>query len=128
MLYCFSQARIQLAQEKQKKDYAARKNKGVKTFQFAVGDQVLRRNMIKKGRKGSRLETDWLGPYVITARHAKGTVSLTKDGKDLKTRVNEIQLKPYKQRRSRCVSSHVIKLNEKIITHKIGIIKSILLL
>jgi hypothetical protein len=93
--------RIQIAQQKQKKQYEIRKNQGVKVFHFAIGDQVLRRNMVKLSRKGSRLETDWLGPYTVTGLHKRGTVYLAKDGKDLKSRDNQQQLKPYLKRHSR---------------------------
>ena len=40
-----------------------RKAKGVKVFQFTVGDLVLCREMKKVGRKGCRMEHKLIGPY-----------------------------------------------------------------
>ena len=51
------------AQIKHKKDFQRRQSKGVKTFNFEVGDKVLRRNSKNKGRKGGKMEPLWLGPY-----------------------------------------------------------------
>jgi hypothetical protein len=87
----------------QKKQYEAKRKNGVKSFIFEVGDDVLRRNMVKQGRKGSRLEADWLGPYKISQLHKKGVATLTKDGKELRSKVNCKQLKPYKRRLGRFV-------------------------
>ncbi|XP_045113080.1 uncharacterized protein LOC123505613 [Portunus trituberculatus] len=42
-----------------------RKTKGYKSFNFKIGMKVLIKNNKKQGRKGSRLEEDWLGPYDI---------------------------------------------------------------
>jgi hypothetical protein len=57
------QANVKKAQEKQKKEYAKRKDKGVKVFQHKVGDLVLRKSMRNIGRKGGKLEALWTGPY-----------------------------------------------------------------
>ncbi|KAI0218016.1 hypothetical protein LSAT2_030252, partial [Lamellibrachia satsuma] len=56
-------ANVQVAQERQTKEYARRQTKGVKVFDFKVDDMVLRRNMKNVGRKGGKLESQWIGPY-----------------------------------------------------------------
>jgi hypothetical protein len=82
------------SQDSQKMKYNKRQQKGVKVFTFKAGDQVLRKNTRKLGRKGSRLEQDWLGPYIIQ-QVLKSTVVLEKDGKSLQTKVSHNQIKPY---------------------------------
>ena len=54
---------VEAAQEKQKTEYARKKNKGVKVFDLKVGNKVLRRNMRPLSRKGGQMEKKWLGPY-----------------------------------------------------------------
>lgn len=94
---------ISKAQNKYVNDYAARMEKGFKSFHLRVGDMVLRKNVLKIGRKGSRLEADWLGPYEVKAVHPQGTVSLAKDGHVLKNNINCRHLKPYFKSRYVCV-------------------------
>ena len=88
--------RIKTSQIKQKEQYLRRK--GLVTYDYKVGDKVLRRNMKQKTRKGYKNEDRWLGPYVIVTL-AKSTCLLksSKTGKNLKTKVNISQLKPYQQ-------------------------------
>lgn len=86
---------IKKAQEKQIEQY--RKRKGVVSHHFKKGDQVLRRNMKQKTRKGSKREDRWLGPYEILEMSKTTCVLQNKAGKCLKTRVNTNQLKPYLQ-------------------------------
>ena len=56
---------MEKAQAKQKKDYAKRKEKGVKVFNHAIGDIVLRKVMKNTGtgRKGGKMDALWTGPY-----------------------------------------------------------------
>ena len=54
---------VKMAQEKQKSSFQKRALKGVKVFNFSVGDLVLRKNMRNVGRKGDRLAEKWNGPY-----------------------------------------------------------------
>ena len=93
----FSQAseNIKASQERQKKQY--RKRKGVRKTQLQTGDLVLRMNMRRKTRKGSKLEDTWLGPYKIVSISAYGSCKLSsqKTGVKLKAKVNVSQLKPY---------------------------------
>lgn len=56
-----------------------RKAKGYKSFDYEIGMKVLVKNNKKQGRKGSRLEENWLGPYDIHSI----TVKVTKNGKIL---------------------------------------------
>lgn len=57
------QANVEKAQARQKKDFASRKNKGVKVFKLSVGDLVLRKVMKNISRKGGKLDALWTGPY-----------------------------------------------------------------
>ena len=54
---------VELAQEKQKKQYEKRKAKGVDTFKITVGDTVYKRQMKNVSRKGQKMEPGWMGPY-----------------------------------------------------------------
>ena len=54
---------MEKAQAKQKKDYAKRKEKGVKVFNHEIGDIVLRKVMKNSGRKGGKMDALWTGPY-----------------------------------------------------------------
>ena len=57
--------RIAEAQRRQKKDYARRLGKGVKSFLFQVDDIVEKRNMRRTTCKGDTLEPLWMGPYRV---------------------------------------------------------------
>ena len=91
--------RIKTSQIKQKEQYL--KRKGLITYDFKVGDKVLRRNMKQKTRKGYKSEDRWLGPYIIIEL-TKTTCCLKnyKSSKQLKTKVSINQLKPYHQHSS----------------------------
>lgn len=87
---------IENAQRKQCAEHAKKVSKGVKTFTFHERDLVLRLNARKKGRKGDTLSAEWLGPYTIVGIIAYGQCTLQdKNGKELKTKSNTSQLKPY---------------------------------
>ena len=45
-------ANIAIAQSKQKSEYTNKQKKGLKSYEFKEGQKVLRRNMVKAGRKG----------------------------------------------------------------------------
>lgn len=86
---------IQLAQDRQKKAFDSRK-KNVKTFHFKVGDEVLKANNRKEGRKSGKLESNWSGPFYISSISEKGVATLTTmKGLQLKQSVNVSQLKPF---------------------------------
>lgn len=84
---------IKKAQEKQIEQY--RKRKGIISHHIKIGDNVLRRNMKQKTRKGSKDEDRWLGPFEVVQISKTTCVLKNKEGKQLKTRVNINQLKPY---------------------------------
>uniref|UniRef100_A0A3P9HB43 Gypsy retrotransposon integrase-like protein 1 n=2 Tax=Oryzias latipes TaxID=8090 RepID=A0A3P9HB43_ORYLA len=87
---------IKNAQQKQKMEYETRKKRNVKSFIFKVGDEVLKANKRKEGRKGGRLEPNWSGPYVIASISEKGVATLSsKAGVQLKQNVNVSHLKPF---------------------------------
>ncbi|KAL3048830.1 hypothetical protein OYC64_008334 [Pagothenia borchgrevinki] len=67
---------IQAAQQRQKISYEKRKGKNVKSFVINVGDEVLRANKRKEGRKGGKLECNWFGPYVVSSITNKGVATL----------------------------------------------------
>uniref|UniRef100_A0A3P9MKH4 Gypsy retrotransposon integrase-like protein 1 n=1 Tax=Oryzias latipes TaxID=8090 RepID=A0A3P9MKH4_ORYLA len=83
-------------EQKQKMEYETRKKRNVKSFIFKVGDEVLKANKRKEGRKGRRLEPNWSGPYVIASISEKGVATLSsKAGVQLKQNVNVSHLKPF---------------------------------
>uniref|UniRef100_A0A3P9M2Q4 Integrase zinc-binding domain-containing protein n=1 Tax=Oryzias latipes TaxID=8090 RepID=A0A3P9M2Q4_ORYLA len=77
-------------------EYETRKKRNVKSFIFKVGDEVLKANKIKEGRKGGCLEPNWSGPYLIASISEKGVATLSsKAGVQLKQNVNFSHLKPF---------------------------------
>lgn len=73
MLFLFKvNENTEKAQRNMKLDYDAKKKKGVKTFNFFVGDEIKRRNNRKEGQKGNRLQKKWLAPYVIADMMGSG--------------------------------------------------------
>ena len=61
-----------MAQKRQKKAFEQAKGKKIKSFLFKDGDEVMKANMRKQGRKGGKLEGNWSGPYVISSLSSKG--------------------------------------------------------
>ena len=55
--------RIKEAQKKQKEQYKRRKV--TVDYSFKISDEVLRRNMLQKTRKGNKDEHRWMGPFTI---------------------------------------------------------------
>ena len=94
-IFSKTDANIKSAQEKQKKQYAERK--GITEYGFKIGDQVLRRNMQQKTRKGKKMEDRWLGPYTIVEITKTSCLLKNLSGKVLKQRINLGQLKPYRE-------------------------------
>lgn len=84
---------IAKAQEKQKEQYQKRHSKGVKTYEFSVGQKVSKRNNRNKYRQGGKLEALWKGPYTITAIYENQRVQL----KNIKTLIAYDQLQPYNE-------------------------------
>lgn len=92
-LFDIADDNIKHSQKKQVEQYNRRK--GVIEYKFVEGNEVLRRNMKQKTKKGHKNEDRWLGPYTITAI-TKTTCQLkNSSGRILKTHVNLQQLKPY---------------------------------
>ena len=95
---------VSSSQEKQKLRYVTRKNanknQNSRDKSFHVGDKVLVFNSRKANRKGSKLEKDWLGPYVLKDITPKGVASLSNiSGKDVKTKQNVKNIKKYIHRK-----------------------------
>jgi len=88
---------ITKAQEKQSSDYNQRKAKGVKSYDFKVGDKVLKRIMRNVSRKGGKCEKKWAGPYKISCiNFEKKRIGLEQmTGIPLKSKVAWDQLTPY---------------------------------
>ncbi|KAK7165412.1 hypothetical protein R3I94_003696 [Phoxinus phoxinus] len=83
---------IEKAQGKQK----SRKRKNVKSFHIHEGEEVLKANKRKEGRKGGRLEGNWTGPFLVKDITGKGVATLAdKSGNILRQKTNVSQLKPY---------------------------------
>nr|XP_055054586.1 uncharacterized protein LOC129439799 [Misgurnus anguillicaudatus] len=90
---------IELAKKNQKIDYESRKRKNVKSFHIHEGEEVLKANKRKEGRKGGRLESNWTGPFVVKDITEKGLATLVdKSGTTLFQKTNVSQLKPYLRR------------------------------
>uniref|UniRef100_A0A8C1ZPY0 Gypsy retrotransposon integrase-like protein 1 n=1 Tax=Cyprinus carpio TaxID=7962 RepID=A0A8C1ZPY0_CYPCA len=90
---------IENAKQKQKTDYESRKKKNVKSFHIHEGEEVLKANKRKEGRKGGRLESNWTGPFVVKDITEKGLATLAdKSGKILCQKTNLSQLKPFLRR------------------------------
>lgn len=66
---------IKKAQEKQKKYYD---RKHAKPDAFAVGEKVLIKDFLRKKRAGGKLDTRFIGPYLILKKVGNGTYSLRK--------------------------------------------------
>ncbi|KAM3613777.1 uncharacterized protein V6R79_004953 [Siganus canaliculatus] len=106
---------IKAAQERQKISFAKRKGKHIKSFKITPGDEVLKANKRKEGRKGGRLEANWTGPYVVASITSKGVATLLDvTGAQLKQCVNIQQLKPFIR--------PTMRGNSKTSLHKINII------
>ena len=60
---------------------------------FSVGAVVLKKDFLRKKRKGGKLDAKWVGPYKI----AKGLYRLecVNDSTKVISRVNGVHLKPY---------------------------------
>jgi len=90
---------IKKAQGKQKMEYESRKRKNVKSFHIHEGEEVLKANKRKEGRKGGRLERNWNGPFLVKDITEKGVATLAdKSDNTLRQKTNVSQLKPYLQR------------------------------
>ncbi|XDV30425.1 hypothetical protein PO909_033350 [Leuciscus waleckii] len=90
---------IAKAQGKQKAEYESRKRKNVKSFHIHEGEEVLKANKRKEGRKGGRLEGNWTGPFVVEDITGKGVATLAdKSGNILRQKTNVSQLKPFLRR------------------------------
>ena len=75
--------RIAEAQRRQKKDYARRLGKGVKSFLFQVDDIVEKRNMRRTTRKGDTLEPLWMVCWSLTSLcHSNGHIETCLSGWD----------------------------------------------
>lgn len=90
-------ANIDNSQKKQKQQY--QKRKGIVKTNIKVNDLVLRLNMLKRTKKGHKMEDTWKGPYKVRYISDKGSCVLycTKTGKEIKQKVNISQLKLYNQ-------------------------------
>lgn len=63
-------------------EYESRKRKNVKSFHIHEGEEVLKANKRKEGRKGGRLEGNWTGPFIVKDITGKGVATLEdKSGK-----------------------------------------------
>ena len=62
---------ITAAQEKQKAEFFRRKNKGVKSFIFSIGDIVYKRNNANLNCKCGKMDPKWHGPYKIIDINSK---------------------------------------------------------
>ena len=85
---------IQKAQKKQKGVYG---RKHSLPNSFSIGEFVLKKDFKRKKRAGGKLETRYVGPYMIMKIHGKGFYRLTQVGNEecVVERINGAHLKPY---------------------------------
>ncbi|XP_063297875.1 uncharacterized protein LOC134586336 [Pelobates fuscus] len=88
---------IAKSQEKQKVAYANRVQKKYRDLNYSVGDEVLLYNMRKRGRKGGRIEPDFLGPYVIEELCGNLLKLANYASVILKNKININNIKPYRR-------------------------------
>jgi hypothetical protein len=88
---------IESSQKRQKEQY--RRRKGVLKTPIHVGDTVLRLNMLKRTKKGHKMEDTWRGPYKVTDMTKCGSCVLhcIKTNTTMKRKVNVRQLKLYRE-------------------------------
>ena len=100
---------IESSQSKQKDQY--HKRKGLQKKGICVGDTVLRLNMLKRTKKGHKMEDNWHGPYKVLKITDHGCCHLRciKTDTDLKRKVNISQLKLYHEQQ---------KVDDKMISSK----------
>ena len=103
-IYPVAKANIVSSQERQKEQF--RKRKGVRKINFQVGDVVLRMNMLKRSKKGHKMEDTWLGPYKILEITKNGCCKLQclRTLSPLERKINSCQLKLYQQVCTPCLS------------------------
>lgn len=99
--YCFNtqetlkaaKSNIKVAQDRQKQQYD---QKHCRPTKFSVGTKVLRKDFLRKKRRGRGMDYKWLCPYVITKDLSKGFFSLrsTESGKEVR-RIHGAHLKQY---------------------------------
>ncbi len=82
------------AQLKQKEVYN-RKHSNPEVYQ--VGGYVLKKDFLRKKRKGGKLDHKWVGPYIIVANLGRGLYRLqdVNDSTKFISRVNGVHLKKY---------------------------------
>ena len=63
---------------------------------------MLKKDFVRKKRRGGKLDPKWVGPYIITAKHSKGFYSLRSNENPVKIikRVSGAHLKVYHQQQT----------------------------
>ena len=75
----------------------------MKSFIFSVGNLVLKRNTNKISRKGDRLQSNWLGPFlIIDMYNCKCSLKNIKTEVVLRSKVHISHLKPYHKQVIHC--------------------------
>lgn len=84
------------AQEKQKQTYDRKHCTSSEIY--CVGSAVLKKDFIRKKRKGGKLDSTWVGPYTITRVLGKGLYRLESfnNPPTIICRVNGVHLKPWR--------------------------------
>ena len=97
VVHPIAKEKVEKSQDKQKLQYQRRK--GLINSNYKVGDLVLQMNMIKRTKKGHKMEDSWLGPYKIMEVTKFGCCKLQclKTMHALKQKINISQLKLYLQ-------------------------------
>ncbi|MGH0157109.1 UNVERIFIED_CONTAM: hypothetical protein FKN15_032862 [Acipenser sinensis] len=87
---------MEKAQERQKKQYRSRIKRGTKCFRIEGGMEVRKKNELKTGRLGSKLEQNWLGPYRVTEVMNNLVKLESLDGKKLKMQTPYVSVKQFR--------------------------------
>ncbi len=111
-IFPVAKSNIENSQSKQKQQY--QKRKGVIKTNIRVGNQVLRLNMLKRTKKGHKMEDTWKGLYKVRYMSDKGSCLLhcIKTGKDIKQKVNISQLKLYNEPSGTNIIGHTAEVTE----------------
>jgi hypothetical protein len=80
------------AQQKQREVYNRKHSNPSK---FVIGTSVLKKDFMRKKRKGGKLDHKWLGPYVIAKDLGRGFYALSEGENVIVKRVNGAHLKIY---------------------------------
>lgn len=89
----------ELAKERQKKYYKLKRLKGYKSYDFRVGQKVMKANPKKLGgRKGDRMTPDWLSGYIIVELCGQKVILRNESTGQVLKGISLVHIKPFLER------------------------------